>query len=173
MPRLFFALWPDGPAREVLACHATRVARLARGRPVPAAKLHLTLVFLGAVDRERLGAVRRAADAVQGARFAMTVDCVGGFRGAGVGWAGCRVPPACLLALQSSLQSALAAERFAPEARPYAPHLTLARRISLPVADEAIAPVSWEARAFALVASSPAGGGYATLAEWPLGERKS
>ena len=52
MPRLFFALWPDGPARAVLAGHAARLARLARGRAVPAARLHLTLVFLGAVAPE-------------------------------------------------------------------------------------------------------------------------
>jgi len=168
MARLFFALWPDAQAGAALAAAARRVASEAGGRAVPAAKLHLTLVFLGEVRPERLAALRRAAGRVAGPPFEVTLERVGGFARAGVAWAGTRQPAPGLLRLQAALADALGEEGFAREARDYAPHLTLARRIAR-VPDAALpAPVRWRVRDFALVESRGAEG-YATLAQWPLG----
>ncbi|MDH5265059.1 MAG: RNA 2',3'-cyclic phosphodiesterase, partial [Betaproteobacteria bacterium] len=62
MARLFFALWPDAAARAALADLARATANRYGGRAVPAANLHLTLVFLGEVDPARIAALRRAVD---------------------------------------------------------------------------------------------------------------
>jgi len=168
MARVFFALWPDAAAREALAVHAARLAREARGRVVPAANFHLTLAFLGEVDAAGLDRARCAAGRVDCPAFALGLDCQGSFRRAGVAWVGCREAPPPLLALQSALERSLGQEGFAPEPRPYAPHLTLARRIAVPVEAGTLQAVRWEARSFALVESRRDRGGYANVAEWAL-----
>jgi 2'-5' RNA ligase len=170
MARLFFALWPERRAAEALAAQGARLARAARGRAVPAASLHLTLVFLGEVAAARVAALHRAAGAVEAGGFDLVLDEVGCFRQSGVAWAGCNAPPPALLVLQALLAERLGAEGFAPEGRPFAPHLTLVRRIAVPVASQAIEPIAWRVRTFALVESARARGGYATVAEWALQE---
>lgn len=173
MARLFFALWPDAAARAALADLARTTASRYGGRAVPAANLHLTLVFLGEVDPARIGALRRAADGVACPGFAFQLDRVGGFRRAGVAWAGCRRPPPALLALQSSLEGRIREAGFSPDDRAFAPHLTLARRVREPVEPRDMEAVAWRANAFALVESARGEGAYRTLAEWPLGEGKN
>src|ERR1700674_3532548 len=99
MARHFFALWPDEAAAKALAEVAAALAMRAQGRPVPAAKLHLTLAFLGEIDADRARAASQAGAMVRLSGFNMVLDCVGSFRPAQVAWAGCtRVPPelACL-----------------------------------------------------------------------------
>jgi RNA 2',3'-cyclic 3'-phosphodiesterase len=168
MARLFFALWPDESARGALAAHARQVAGRCGGRPVPAANLHLTLVFLGEVDPARIEALRRAAAGVAAESFDLALDLVGGFRRARVAWAGCRLAPPPLLALQSALEERVRDAGFSPDARPFAPHLTLARNVREPLEAQAIGAVGWRADAFALVESARGEGAYRTLAEWPL-----
>ena len=173
MARLFFALWPDETAREALAARAREIAGRCGGRPVPAANLHLTLVFLGEVDPSRIGALRRAAQEAAGEDFTLGLDRVGGFRRAGVAWAGCRQPPAQLLALQAGLEKRIRDAGFSPDDRAFTPHLTLARRVREPVEPADIEAVSWRAGALALVESARGEGAYRNLAEWPLGEGKT
>lgn len=173
MARLFFALWPDEAAREALAAASRRLAARCGGRPVPAANLHLTLVFLGEVDPGRIPALRRAAQAAPGEGFTLVLDLVGAFRRAGVAWAGCRRPPPELLALQADLERRVRAAGFACDERAFAPHLTLARKVRDPVEVGEAPAVAWRVGAFALVESARGEGGYRTLAEWPLGEGKN
>lgn len=173
MARLFFALWPDAHARAALGARATEVARRCGGRPVPAANLHLTLVFLGEVEAARIGALGRAADAVTGGAFDLALDRIGDFRRAGVAWAGCGRPSAEMLALQASLERRVREAGFATDGRAFAPHLTLARRVREPVEPGDVEPVSWRVTAFALVESAHGEGAYRRLAEWPLEGEKT
>jgi 2'-5' RNA ligase len=173
MARLFFALWPDAGARAALAELARSTASRHGGRAVPAANLHLTLVFLGEVDPARIGALRTAAEGLACPGFALALDRVGGFRRAGVAWAGCRRPPPALLALQSELEKRIREAGFSPDDRAFAPHLTLARRVRDAVAEGDVESVAWRASEFALVETARGGGAYRTLAVWPLGEGKT
>ena len=166
MARLFFALWPDAAALERLAPLAAELAASAGGKPVPARKIHLTLAFLGDVDEGRV-AEALAAD-VGGRRFRIDFDSVGAFRGARVAWAGIAEPPPRLMELHSALAAGLGRRGFELEARPYAPHLTLARRISRPVARAAIDPIGWEAGEVTLVRSELGTGRYTRLETWSL-----
>jgi 2'-5' RNA ligase len=168
MPRLFFALWPDEQARESLAFQARALAMETGGREVPAARLHLTLAFLGAVESRSLALIRRAADTVSVESFQLIFDQVGAFRKAGVGWAGCSRPESRLLVLQSALEFALRSEGFPQEERPYSPHVTLVRRTATPADAKPISPVSWRVPTFALVETQRDTGRYVTLAEWRL-----
>ena len=171
MSRLFFAVWPDDAAREKLAALAAEVVAEAGGRAVPAANVHLTLEFLGEVEEGRIPGLHAAADSVAGRAFELRLDRLGSFRRARVGWAGCARPPDRLLELQRELATALAAAGFALEDRPYAPHVTLARKIERPVRARELAPIAWRAHELALVLSESGKARYTTIASWRLRSR--
>ena len=107
--RLFFALWPGERVRASLAHVAGTLALLADGKPVPEARIHLTLAFLGEIEPERLEAVRDAATHAHAPRFELVLDEAGSFRKAGVAWAGPSHVPEALAGLQSTLGLALRA----------------------------------------------------------------
>ena len=168
MPRLFFACWPSEDAARELARLAPEVATRSGGRPVPAGKIHLTLAFLGDIGDERFAALEAAACEVHGEPFTLVLDRLGAFRRAGVAWIGASDPQPALVRLQAGLATALAARDFELEARPFAPHVTLARRVERPIRDEAVAPLAWRVTDFALVRSVLGTGRYETLRRWPL-----
>jgi 2'-5' RNA ligase len=169
--RLFFALWPPDAARAKLAQLAEGLAREAQGKPVPAAKLHVTLAFLGEVQPARVDAAREAAGRAPGAGFRIAVDRVGSFRDAHVAWAGCSAVPAALVELQARLAVELRAAGFGLEERRFTAHLTLVRRAARAIAPAAIPAIAWTAREFALVRSDTGTGTYTSMERWPLGSR--
>ena len=163
--RLFLALWPPSGAAARLAAEAEAMAQSHGGRPMPAEKIHLTLAFLGEVPAERVAAVLDAMRAAPFAPFMVRLDRLGAFRRAKVGWAGSSRPSPRLLALQAELEAQLRARDFSLESRPFAPHVTLVRKIERPVAAGAIEPVAWRADALTLVRTQPGSGRYVALAE--------
>jgi RNA 2',3'-cyclic 3'-phosphodiesterase len=167
--RLFFALWPGERVRASLAHVAGTFASLAGARPVSDAKIHLTLAFLGEVDPGRLADVRDAAKQTRAPRFELVLDVAGSFRKTGVAWAGPSRVPAALGDLHSSLDLALRARGFALEARPFAAHVTLARKISAAVPQAPIPAIRWRPKDFALVRSETGTGRYTVIETWPLG----
>ncbi|HEX9241280.1 MAG TPA: RNA 2',3'-cyclic phosphodiesterase [Anaeromyxobacter sp.] len=135
--RLFVALELPDPVRRRLAALADELRRTAgrageEVRWVPPANVHLTLQFLGAVPEERVPAVEGALrDAAREARpLSLAVRGVGGFPNARrprVLWAGLEGDLAPLAALVAALGARLAKLGYAPEERPFSPHLTLGR----------------------------------------------
>ena len=83
--------------------------------------------------------------------------------------------PGPLAALVQSLRSELLLRGFTLEARPFRPHVTLARRVvraQLSAAGQPLQrPLRWRAHAFALVQSvtEREGARYVELASWPTG----
>jgi RNA 2',3'-cyclic 3'-phosphodiesterase len=100
-------------------------------RWVPPANIHLTLKFLGEVNKdqiEKIGQILADITALQ-PPFQFTVRGCGAFpniRKPRVIWAGLDYPPA-LKDLQSAIDRQTAALGFPPEDRPFSPHLTLGR----------------------------------------------
>ena len=168
MTRLFFALWPGAEEARSLGTLALALAAESGGRPVPAEKIHLTVAFLGAVADEARPAALAAASALRASAFALELDHVGAFRRAGVAWAGASSPSPRLIRLQALLAERLRAAGFALDDRPFAPHVTLARRTMRAVARRAIAPVAWTATRFTLVRSETGTGRYVVEREWAL-----
>ncbi len=166
--RLFLALWPREPERDALAAVARPLAEAVSGKAVPAEKIHLTLAFLGEVGPERHGAVRAVAEAMRGAPFELVLDGVGSFRTARVAWAGSSRVPGALLRLQSDLETGLRATGFALEERPFMAHVTLARKIAVPMAPAGIAPIRWQASGYVLARSETGTGRYSILERWSL-----
>jgi 2'-5' RNA ligase len=163
MARLFFAVWPDAAALARLERLAGELAIVAAGKPVPPAKIHLTLAFLGEIDAPGAQSALSVARAVRFAPFAMTLDCVGSFRGARVAWAGSLATSPALASLRGDLAARLAAAGFALEDGAFAAHVTLARRIGKAVPRAAIEPVAWAVDAFSLVRSETGTGRYTVV----------
>ena len=132
--RLFVAVTLPAEAREAIArlIHALRAADLTGVRLVDPDGVHLTLKFLGNVDRSRVSVLTDALDAVgEGAApFALQLSGVGVFpnpRSPRVLWAGVSGDTESLTALARRIDEACSTLGFSRERRPFSPHLTLAR----------------------------------------------
>jgi RNA 2',3'-cyclic 3'-phosphodiesterase len=88
---------------------------------------HITLQFLGSTTRQQYDCVAAHLRELHRSPIEIQLGIIGTFPRAGVLFAGVRVTPQ-LLALQQSVTVATASCGFVPEARPYRPHITLARR---------------------------------------------
>lgn len=126
MHRLFVALRPPRPMREAL---------LAAMGGIPAARwqndeqLHLTLRFIGDVDRHVAGDVAAALGAVSHPPFDLRLDGIGCFDRRGQIdniWAGV-TPHEPVRTLHASVTRALTRAGIPPEERAFVPHITLAR----------------------------------------------
>ena len=155
--RLFFALVPDEPLRVALGERARELAATIGGRAVPAHNVHLTLVFLGDVDRARVPGLHAILDAMPRDGFALALDRVGEWPRAGVAWIAPRIVPAALVALHSALAAALRCQRFAVEARPFQPHITLVRRPSSMLTDAPVDTLTWRVGRLSLMRADTTG----------------
>lgn len=126
MHRLFVALRPPKPMRARLAAAMGGVASARWQRDD---QLHLTLCFLGEVDRHRATDVVAALGAVHHPRFPLALDGVGQFDRKGridALWVGV-TPHDAVKALHHKVDQALARIGVAPEGRAFLPHITIAR----------------------------------------------
>jgi 2'-5' RNA ligase len=169
--RVFYALWPDAPARAMLARLSREIAHHAHGKATREDNLHITLAFVGAVPDDRLAVLEAigAAASAGVAPFELALERVGG-TGYGIAWLSPDGLPAPLAALHAAIAAGLAREGFAVERRMFRPHLTLARHCARAAQRGAVAPVRWTVERLALVESTLAAGGsrYRDVASWPL-----
>jgi 2'-5' RNA ligase len=170
VPRLFFATWPDDACSRSIEALLPTVREASGGKAVPLSKVHMTLVFLGEVGEAERDRAVEVGEAMKGRRFWMEIDRLGAFRRAGVAWAGASAPPTELLKLQSGLAAGLRDAGFVLEDRPFAPHLTLARKIERALSPAEIAPIAWTVDAFTLVRSETGTGRYVVEQRWELGD---
>jgi 2'-5' RNA ligase len=190
--RLFFALWPDESMQLALAHAGRSVIESSGGREVPAHNLHLTLVFLGSVAETRiaeLGAIAsRVAGAAQlgtagvcdfgaarvpklgGACLEVTLDRIEHWKKAQIVCATAGHIPGRAATLADELKRELVACGFAPDLKPFRPHVTLARKVQRVTRELAMPPTSWAFRHFRLVESrsDPGGSIYSSHEVWAL-----
>jgi len=169
--RVFFALPAPAPLQHALADLAREMAHHAHGRPVPAQDLHMTLAFIGAWPISRLRVLSAAGATLGGEPMRITLDRQGAFRRAGIAWIGASTPPAGLMQLAAALSGALAAAGVTCDARPFQPHLTLARHCRGPYPAGAAGPFDWDVDTVALMQSQTRTEGvrYRRLETWPIG----
>jgi 2'-5' RNA ligase len=125
MHRLFVAIRPPAPIRERLLALSGGVHN---ARWQEDDQLHLTLRFIGEVDRHRAEDVAAALGNVRHAPFELALSGVGSFSGRGKGalWAGV-TPHEALQALHKKVDQACLRVGIEPENRAYLPHITVAR----------------------------------------------
>jgi RNA 2',3'-cyclic 3'-phosphodiesterase len=128
--RLFVGIDLPWELREELA--RLRIS-LPGARWVPEENLHLTLRFIGEVDRTQAEDIDAALHALRGKRFPLTLSGIGTHsRGARetMLWAGVEKSPP-LEHLQAKVETALQRAGQRAERRRFLPHVTLARLDSL------------------------------------------
>ncbi len=154
--RLFFALWPSEETRQRLL-EVQRQLPKGAGRPTHAEDLHVTLVFLGQVEEQRLDCVRSVADGIRSEPFEMIIDRLEHWRRPRIRWCGPSSKPLALDRLVQDLEAGLQACHFEPEKRAYTPHVTLMRKAEPAPAEVLKKPIFWRADEFALVSTESPG----------------
>ncbi|HXG80799.1 MAG TPA: RNA 2',3'-cyclic phosphodiesterase [Sphingomicrobium sp.] len=125
MHRLFVAIRPPEAIREQLLGLMGGVHDL---RWQNDNQLHLTLRFIGEVERPMADDIAAELERIRFERFSIALDGVGKFekRRQGALWAGVR-PKEPLKALAAKVERACQSAGVEPEQRAYRPHITLAR----------------------------------------------
>jgi 2'-5' RNA ligase len=172
MMRLFVALELPAAVKAALLANMGGVADARWQRDD---QLHLTLRYIGEVDRHTGQDVAAALGRVNMRPFEAELGDAGLFEHRGrvdTLWVGVR-PADRLAVLAKAVNAALAGVGIAPEPRAFVPHITVARgRGMLGVTGWPQAPiprVTWPVHGFALWDSQtgPDGSDYQVLAKWP------
>lgn len=176
MHRLFVAIRPPEIIRE-------RLLDLMEGVPdlrwQEDEQLHLTLRFIGEVDRPMAEDLAAALQGIRFERFSLALDGVGKFEKHrhGALWAGVQ-PKDNLKTLNAKVERACQSVGLEPERRAYHPHITLARWKGRPKGIDHFLELAgglrsdpWEVGEFILYKShlGHAGAHYEPVAEYVLG----
>jgi len=167
--RLFFGLDAYSQSQALIGLQQQLALAAA---PVVADNLHLTLLFLGAVDVARLPLLCQLGGQVasQQADFRVVLDQLGLFPQAKVAWIGPSQPPRQLLDLEQALRTGVSVLGLPLDERPYRPHLTLYRKARElpPSTGLCSAGITLSVSGFHIYesCSTPAGVQYHKLASW-------
>lgn len=126
MHRLFVAIRPPASVRQLLLA---AMGGISGARWQSDDQLHLTLRFIGEVDRHLAGDVHAALGAVHHAPFELALNGIGCFDRRGFPdavWAGV-TPHEQVKALHRKIDAALVRVGMPPDERAFLPHITIAR----------------------------------------------
>jgi len=176
MHRLFVAIRPPAAARKLLL---GAMGGISGARWQTEDQLHLTLRFIGEVDRHRAGDIHAALGGIHHPPFEIALNGIGAFERRGQAdtvWAGV-APHEPLKALHNKVDAALARVGVEPDQRAFLPHVTLARlkRSSGPLGNllelsGGLASAPFTVDHFALFESdlTPEGAVYSIVERYPL-----
>jgi 2'-5' RNA ligase len=125
--RLFTALWPDDALRAAFVAQRERWMLPKAARRVHAERLHLTLHFIGDLERERIAPLRAALRDVPVEPFELVLDRTVVWGRDVASLLASAVPPE-LRRLHAAAGAVLERAGVPAEQRPWQPHVTLARR---------------------------------------------
>ena len=156
-------MWPPEKTAAALESWAESL----EGRIIPAAKIHLTLAFLGVVDATK---ALQEAIKIRGKPHELPIETAKYWKHNRIVWVGPRETPLALKALVEPLHAGLERAGFVLERRPFAAHVTLARNAPVPKELLPLPAIEWPVREFTLVRSnlSPKGSDYEIAGRFPL-----
>ena len=125
--RVFFALWPDAALRESLHWASGLLHQAHGGRRMNLDTVHLTLLFVGSLERARLPELQAAAAGIQMPKFEIAFDQADCWRHNRIAFLTASQPPAGLFDLVRALEAQLGQTGIGFDRRPYKPHITLVR----------------------------------------------
>jgi RNA 2',3'-cyclic 3'-phosphodiesterase len=187
--RVFCAIELPSEVRARVAKHIAELRRLAsdvRASWEHTEKLHITLKFLGEIEESRAAQLGEAAE--RAARsvppFDLSIEGTGRFPPRGLPrilWLGIREDTRALARLQHRLEEECESAGFEREARPFNPHITIARlrrpvgarRLAALHEEKGFAPAEFPVIHLIVMRSElgPGGSRYTELSRHPLGER--
>lgn len=172
--RLFFALWPDEETRQVLVrlsefMQISQSGRANEFKWTQPHNLHVTLVFLGQVEAATGLLLKQAVAGIGATPFELIFDRLSYWSQPKVLCLTAQQPAPAIMELVVALNDAVSGCGLQPDARPYSPHITLARHARY-LPEIAIEPLVWRVESFCLVESCSEADGvfYRVLQEWPF-----
>jgi 2'-5' RNA ligase len=165
--RLFFALWPDDDTRQALV-RLSHVIGAKDFKWVQPYNLHVTLVFLGHVDKETDLLIKQSVADLTVQPFALSFDSLSYWKIPGILCLTSQQPvPKEAMILTAALKTAVEKNGLHTDVMPYIPHITLARHARY-LPDVKIEPINWRSQAFCLVesCSEPEGVIYKVKNQW-------
>lgn len=168
--RVFFALWPEVSVRRLLYALAEDYQPKCGTRIMHIDTLHMTLQFIGNIERARLPQLIKAADRVQTPPFGLILEKLSFWEHNRIAYATLNTKVPALDRLVTALRQELTAEGISFDNSEFNPHVTLLRRVEHIMEPQDITPIRWWVDAFVLVESIPTSGGthYRILQKWPL-----
>ena len=168
--RVFFALWPEARIKRALHTLALEYQSRCEGRVMRADTMHMTLLFLGGVERARLPQLMQAAGKISAPAFGFELERLSFWLHNRIAYAAPLAEVPTLSQLVMALQQELIATEFLSETHEFNPHVTLLRHVGQALEPQAIAPIIWRADSFVLVESvmTDRGVHYQILQKWPL-----
>jgi 2'-5' RNA ligase len=153
--RLFLALWPEDAVRSQLASALEAAPIPSESRRVPSTDWHVTLDFLGVVPEVARATIESHARDFRAVHEPLVLDRLQWWPESRV-WvlSATRVPPA-LSAAQARLRDRLRASGLRVDARPWQPHVTIARAVDVDCSAIPAPIVAWTVRHVRLVESLP------------------
>ena len=125
--RVFFAIVPDeNSLNEIIALQSEQQADKARF--LTPEKIHLTLLFIGSVDAERLACIIEKAAKASQRSFDISFDVTGSFKRSKILWLGSSKDNPNVNGLFKNLKHQIEQCGIKTEKRPFKPHITLARK---------------------------------------------
>jgi 2'-5' RNA ligase len=174
---MFFALQPMSEQCAALVESIAPLVKELGGQPAPAANLHATLCFIGAVAEEKLPELKAAASRVRGRPIALDFDALEFWEKPEIL---CATAAENIFArdLSAAISDATLAAGFTPDVKPFRAHLTLARKVRRRIAEKfewprALASLHVHCEQFVLMQSrrDEAGSTYSVVDSWPLYEK--
>ncbi|MDD2722810.1 MAG: RNA 2',3'-cyclic phosphodiesterase [Methylovulum sp.] len=168
MKRLFFGIEPDHETRQRCTIIMQALSSQ-KNRPVPAANLHVTLLFLGLIEPAKESALLEEAATVAFPQLTITFDQLSYWQKPGILCLTASGIAPRLLALVDQLSTIAKKLAVTVDGRPYQAHVTLVRKARQAV-ELVFDPVSWQADSFCLFESCPSENGveYRVLKRWPM-----
>jgi 2'-5' RNA ligase len=159
--------------RQAMAQATRKAARASGGRPLPAENLHVTLAFLGSIPERQLpqlGDIARAAASALAGPLELAFDHLEYWHAAQLLCALPTAPSARIAGLARTLQGLLTEGGFAPDLKPFRPHVTVVRKVVRPGPIGMMHSVVWRFTDLALIESRtlPDGALYSVVESFPL-----
>ncbi len=153
--RLFFALWPDDKIRQAINQLTQPTMQGIAGKIISPEKWHITLAFLGHIDKPTKACMQQVAATVQANRFELSLDQLGHWPKSRILWLGTRQTSKVLVDLVTNLTTGLQHCGYHPDPRPFQVHLTLMRKVNkIKKIQKSVTPIQWAVKDFCLVRST-------------------
>lgn len=150
--RLFFAFWPTDSVRQAISDINHKLAPR-YGRPVSDQNLHLTLVFLGSLEKSRVDDLVAGVADLRTERMTLQLGNLQWWRSPRLIALLPDTVPGGLLHLHTDLTNLALGNGIPVDRRRYLPHVTLRRKVNSLPQWPPFTPVDWNLQKFSLVRS--------------------
>lgn len=171
--RVFFALWPQAAIQHKLHAIANEYQARCDARVMRTDTLHMTLQFIGNINRSQLPKLISAANKVSAVPpFRLELNTLSFWKHNRIGYATLTASEPALETLAATLQHELAKVGFIADSTKFSPHVTLLRNVEHILAPQNFMPVTWQVNSFVLVESVTVNQKtqYQILQEWPFAD---